>query len=317
MPWCMHRFDEVAALAAGQSGVVSRGQILRMGLQPKAIVRAVHGGRLLKLFKGVYRLPGSVESPQQMHRAALLWAGPGAVLSHLSAAWLWEIDGLTQPPPQVSLSIPRTEVRVVPPQVRAYRVEKLKLGRDYALRNGFLCTGVARTVFDLARVLTEEQLELAHDWAARLGEEHVKAITKMLGKRRTVGRLGAGSLARIVKRENLGPTGSPLEVRVRRALRHAGIALPIPQLSICDRRTGEQIGVFDFAWPERSVIVLADGYAPHSQREVFEKDRLQWAALAANGWTIVPITWRRLDSDVDGFLSDLRAALAAGAPITL
>jgi hypothetical protein len=316
MPRSMHRFKEVLARAGKQDGLVTRAQLGTLGFQARAILRAVNSCRLVRVFHDVFRLAGTEASPRQLHRAVLLWAGPGAALSHLSAAWLWGLDGHDVPPAQVSVSILRSRVLVVPPEVRLYRVEHLAPGADYGARQGLSCTGLARTVFDLARVLTEQELELAYDSAVRRGPAHGPAIAKLVSTHCTLGRLGAATLSRIVRREDLGPTRSALELGVRRALRAADIALPIPQLSVSDRKTGKQIGVFDFAWPEHSVIVLANGYRPHSQRQVFEKDHVQWAALAANGWTIVPITWRRLESDREGFLDDLRRALTTGPAIT-
>jgi hypothetical protein len=81
----------MAALASRQYGVVSRGQLLEIGLTPKMIRRRLEAGRLHVLHRGVYAV-GHTRIPQEGRwLAAVLACGEGAVLSHRSAAALWGI----------------------------------------------------------------------------------------------------------------------------------------------------------------------------------------------------------------------------------
>src|SRR5690606_15773158 len=50
----------------------------------------------------------------------------------------------------------------------------------------------------------------------------------------------------------------------------------------------------DFLWPEHGLIVEIDGFAFHSSRRSFERDRLRDAELTAAGLRVVRITWRQL-----------------------
>jgi Transcriptional regulator, AbiEi antitoxin len=314
----MRNFHKLARLAQRQAGVVSRPQALALGIKPTALRRAVAGKLLVRHLRGVYRLAGARIDRALEHWAVLLWAGDGAALSHLTAGRLWRLDGLGQAPPlEISISVPASRQLVSLPRVRVYRVQSLVQGRDYATLYGLPVTSLARTLFDLAGVLTDESLEQAFDSAARKDPAVPAAVLELIARLGTAGRLGAGSLAAIAQRDELGPTGSPLEVRVRRALRKAGISIPVPQLAINDLRDGTQIGVFDFAWPERGVVLFADGYATHSPHDAFEKDRQQLSALAANGWSTLLVTSRRLDRDCEGFIRVLRRALDRGHPIAL
>jgi very-short-patch-repair endonuclease len=50
----------------------------------------------------------------------------------------------------------------------------------------------------------------------------------------------------------------------------------------------------DFAFVAERVVVETDGWAFHGNRFAFEDDRARDAFLAAHGWIVVRITWRRL-----------------------
>src|SRR5438034_9591296 len=80
----------VADLATRQQGVVARAQLVRVGLDPRAIDRRLEAGRLRRLHRGVY-LVGHVVGPWTREMAALLACGHYAVLSHWSAARLWSL----------------------------------------------------------------------------------------------------------------------------------------------------------------------------------------------------------------------------------
>jgi predicted transcriptional regulator of viral defense system len=85
---------QIAALAARQHGVVSRAQLLALGLGQGAIDHRVVRGLLHPVHRGVYAVGHSVLGPRGQWLAAVLAARPGAVLSHSSAAALWGIrDG--------------------------------------------------------------------------------------------------------------------------------------------------------------------------------------------------------------------------------
>ena len=50
----------------------------------------------------------------------------------------------------------------------------------------------------------------------------------------------------------------------------------------------------DMLWREQRLIVEVDGYAYHSGRAAFERDRRRDAALQAAGYRVVPFTWRQI-----------------------
>lgn len=76
-----------------QYGVVSVRQLRQqLGYSPHRVLREVRAGRLHRLHRGVYAVGHRRISIRGTCLAAVLSCGPGALLSHGSAAWLWGIS---------------------------------------------------------------------------------------------------------------------------------------------------------------------------------------------------------------------------------
>jgi Transcriptional regulator, AbiEi antitoxin len=167
-------------LARRQRGLVTSKQLAALGVGRRTLERWVGSGRLWRVHRGVY-----VAGPQPLtHRgrwlAAVLARGPGAVLSHASAAALWSLTG------------DRREVDVTAPQGRrglndsGIRLHLSKLAHDeWGTREGIPVTTVARTLFDLAEAGEPPQLESAWDEAGRLRLLRVKQIAAVCDRHPT------------------------------------------------------------------------------------------------------------------------------------
>ena len=81
----------ITALAASQHGVVARRQLAALGLGRRAIGHRLECGRLHPIHRGVYAVGHRVLSREAAYMAAVLVAPGSAVLSHRSAAALWEL----------------------------------------------------------------------------------------------------------------------------------------------------------------------------------------------------------------------------------
>jgi hypothetical protein len=81
----------IAELANRGHGVVSRAQLTELGLGRGAIEDRVARGSLHPVYRGVYAVGHGLLSRHGRWMAAVLAAGPDAVLSHRSAAELWGI----------------------------------------------------------------------------------------------------------------------------------------------------------------------------------------------------------------------------------
>jgi len=69
----------------------------------------------------------------------------------------------------------------------------------------------------------------------------------------------------------------------------------------------------DFLWRAAGVIVEVDGYAYHSTRAAFERDRIRDAELQAAGYQVTRVTWRQLIETSEAVVALIAKALASSA----
>ena len=211
--------------------------------------------------------------------AALLACGPGAVLSHRSAAMLWDLRQGATPIPDVS--VPRSRERR--PGIRMHRPRRLDR-RDITVVDGFRVTTVARTLADMAAVTTPQQLETIFEAALR---------RDLLDMRRALelchGRRGTRHLRRLIAQATAPePTRSELEKRFRRQCRKRGLPLPSFNVLVSDLDV-------DAYWQKENLVVELDSWEFHRTRAAFERDRARDAKLVAAGHRVMRFTWRQLE----------------------
>src|SRR5579864_5037058 len=96
--------DRSIDLLALQGGAVARRQAAGSGIAPYTIRSRVRSGRWQRLQRGVYATFSGEATRETALWAALLRAGPGAVLSHQTAA---ERHGLIdKPSPVITITVP-------------------------------------------------------------------------------------------------------------------------------------------------------------------------------------------------------------------
>jgi hypothetical protein len=81
----------IGAIAASQHVVVARWQLLQAGLTARQIEIRLEAGRLHEIHRGVYLVGHNVPPALAIEHAALLACGERAVLSHRSAANVWNL----------------------------------------------------------------------------------------------------------------------------------------------------------------------------------------------------------------------------------
>ena len=77
--------QELARLAAGAHGVVTRAAMMRVGISADEIRARVRSGALLREHRGVYRVGHRAPSVEARYLAAVLACGDGALLSGRAA----------------------------------------------------------------------------------------------------------------------------------------------------------------------------------------------------------------------------------------
>ncbi len=216
--------------------------------------------------------------------AAVLAVGHDATISHRSAAALWEMlppgdDGV------VDLSVTRGHPRDRA-GIRIHRTRRLQR----SLNAGVPVTTPLRTLVDLGATVGARELERAVE----------EAQVRRLVTRDDLEAQGNRFASALDHEPSL--TRSEAERRLLALIRAA--RLPPPRTNV--RVGGHEV---DFVWPQQRLVVEVDGFAFHSTRAAFERDRSRDRALLAAGYVVLRITWRQLVREPEVVVAELAAAL--------
>jgi hypothetical protein len=262
----------IAALAEAQYGVVTRDQLRDRGLTDGAVDRRVRSRRLHRLYRGVYAVGHRVLTVEGRWMAAALAAGPGAALSHASAAAAWD---LRRPGGVIDVSVPTRGGRTGRQGMRLHRRGALTLADVTTLR-GIPVTTPARTIVDLSHELKGRPLEHLIDLADQRGLvdfDHLRAAN-------------SASLQAVLQRYSPAPTRSELEERFLRLC--DAHTIPRPKTNLIE---GFEV---DFVWRDRRLIVEVDGSAFHRSPSAFENDRERDVILSTKRWRVLRFTWTQI-----------------------
>jgi very-short-patch-repair endonuclease len=225
--------------------------------------------------------------------AAVLAGGPDTVLAGRSAAALWRMRNSA-----------RTVVDVISPRrvdlvgIEAHRItlpdDEVTIEREIPV------TTPARTLFDLAAVVSRQDLKAAFDEAEVRRLTSPTSLDALL--KRHPGRRGTTALRRILDEVGKSVPTSSLERRFLGLLDAHHLRRPeINRLS--------DYGELDATWPDQRLIVECDGFATHGTRTAFERDRAKDRELVVAGWRVIRITWRQLTDEPDTIARQLAALL--------
>jgi very-short-patch-repair endonuclease len=212
--------------------------------------------------------------------AAALACGDKAVVSHRSAAALWNMLSSSSAPIEVTFAgyggrRRRTGIVI-------HRTATLTSGATTRCAR-IPVTNPARTLMDLRAMLSTTQLQ--------------KATRRALDLRLDV-------------TEALSPepdlTRSELERMFLRFVRDH--SLPSPEVNA-------RVGPFevDFLWPDVMLIVETDGYRHHAHRSAFEADRARDAQLQALGYRVLRFTYRQIKHESQRVVATLNRVMRASA----
>jgi len=264
----------IAKRAALQHGVISLTQLHDAGLSDTAISKRCRSGRLHRLHRGVYAVGHTAPSNERRWMAAVLTLGDGAVLSHRSAAALWELLPSTDGP--VDISLPSRSGRRRRQGIRIHRPESLR-PQETTRRNGIPVTSPARTLADLRYVVSEGALRRAIRQADFLGLPIGPDI-------------------------EVDGTRSELERRFLWLCRRHHLPKPAVNMRIGGLTV-------DFCWVAQKLIVETDGYQAHRGRAAFEDDRDRDLKLRAVGLEVQHLSYRQVFEEPDEVIAVLKPLL--------
>ena len=240
--------------------------------------------------------------------AAALASGPGALLSHYSAGWLWGIAKVDPEPFHVTTAAWRKPRRSI-----HLHEARLLTADDRALRTGIPVTALPRTLLDLAATVRFEWLEKMIERSEELELFDLRVVKELLA--RTVGHHGHRRLREAIALYAPSSfTRSGLERRFLELVVAAG--LPQPHMNYV-----EQGFELDCYWPEPRFAVELDVFETHGTRAAFERDRKRHEDLLLAGIEMIRVTGPRLEREPEAvirrvarFLSEREPCRAASRP---
>ena len=290
--------QRISAIATRQGGVVGISQLLTAGLSHNAVALRVEAGRLHLLHRGVYAVGHRALAITGRRWAAVLACGPGAALSHTSAAEAWAIlraGGGTRLDVLVRLG-----GREAPRGVRLHRSRVIAPG-DVTTLDELPITTPARTLLDLAATLTPTRLSTAISRAEQQRLLDFADLHELLARHPR--RPGSPSL-RAQLQSYSGPrdTRSELEDLIAELCTTHRIERPQDNVVI-------EGATRDFAWPRHRLVVEGDSYTWHRSTHALDTDRERDVTLALAGWRTLRFTYAHVTRRRDYVAESIRAAL--------
>lgn len=258
-------------------------------------------GRLHPVHQEVYSVGHPVIPREGRWLAAVLATGPGAVLSHWSAAALWMIR------PNSRSVIDVTTAHKSRTWDGIKRHHKALPPDEVTEEEGIPVTSVPRTILDLAATEDVDTI------AAMLRESEHRNLWDRLSLPDLVdrypGRRGVKrvrlALARVTE-EPAGRKRSKLEERFAPFIRRHH--LPMPRFNDWILFGAKRYQV-DCHWPGTGQIVELDGWEGHGTRSAFQDDRERDRRLRVAGYSVTRLTWNQLRDEPEAIASDLRVLL--------
>jgi very-short-patch-repair endonuclease len=298
------RHRVVWQLVRRQHGVITRPQLLELGVTRHAIEHRVETGRLHLIHRGVYVVGRPELDMYGRCMAAVLACGPRALISHETAAELWGIRPSREVPIEISVSL---TVQRSLAGVRLHRRRSLG-DHDRAIKSRMPLTSPARTIVDLAGRLGERQLEAAINEATILDLLTPEVLRRQLDRIRH--QRGVPMLRRLLDRKVFRLTDSELERRFLRLAATTGLPLP---------ETGARLNGYrvDFFWPDLGLVVETDGLRYHRTPAQQARDRRRDQVHTAAGLTTLRFTHHQVryePAEVRETLELVAGRLARRAP---
>lgn len=296
--------DPVVVLARREGWVLTTAELAGVGCSPSRQKRLRRAGWLTQIFRGVHLVGRSVSTRDEFERAAVKACGPGAVLSHRSAAVRWGVLRGYRGPVEVTAPTRRTRRD----RLRPYEA-KLH-ARDVTVKDGVPVTTLARTLVDLSMVLDEVALDIAVHEAENLKRLRVRAVDEAIG-RAGARRAGLPALRRCLdrRRPNAGGLKADLEKKFHRFLHRHGFP-PSEHNVLLELDTG-RLTELDVLFRDAGVGVELDA-GPHLTTRAFHKDRRKDRRMEAiHRVTVLRVTHQDLDDHETELADDLWAVLRA------
>lgn len=289
-------------LFARQYGVAATWQLRNLGVTTQQVRRRAAAGRWVREASRVVALAGSPPSPERQLLLAVLQAGPTALASHRSAAWLWRLPGFS-----TTDEVLRSRAHGAP-ATEGHR-PKLLLPHHRTVVRSIPVTSLPRTIFDLAPILPVGRLARLIDTVHGRSPAMLAALHRTLPELAVQGRPGITVMRQLLAERPIGsripPTG--LERRFEQILSRAGIRGFERQVDLGGH---SWLGRVDYLRRDVRLIAEVDSDLHHRGKTDVDNDEARDAALIDAGYAKVV----RIDEEAIWYepwrvVEEIRAAL--------
>jgi hypothetical protein len=251
--------------------------------------------KLDRVFPHVYCRAGAHLDDRTFLRAALLHAGPDAVLSHVTALSVHGLRPLSRG--CVHLTVAHAVRRAGARHLVVHRRVRFDPTSDQCTRRmGLPVTTLARALIDSWPLLPKaDRRPLLLDVVRRKVVE-IRELRDALAERPNVG--GAGALAQAIDLAAAGCQSELEALGVLRVFTHRSLPRSTGQYEI-KLPDGRKLHP-DRAWPEAKLAVEMDGARFHTSPEDRQRDLDRDRELAALGWVVLRFTYAEVLKDPDG-----------------
>lgn len=297
--------EELDVIASAQDGLVTRRQALTHGFTVDALRHALgRGGRWQRIVKGVYATFTGPLQERHLVRAALLYAGPGAMVTGATACRAYGmryVPRRDRPEVLVPVHVQRARIAIA----SICRTRSLPAPRDV---RSFPCAPPDRAAIDACRDTRELRA--------------VRAVLCEVVQRRLTtpdeltvvlawGHSAGSALPRRAVEDIVAGCRSAPECELRDLIRSSAVLReprwnePLP-----DPRGGDMSP--DGCWEEARLVVEVDSVEWHhfgNAPELTERRRARYASL---GWMVLPVSPRRIRDEPHAVLREIESAYVAG-----
>jgi hypothetical protein len=297
--------DALADLLEQQSSVVSRTQLLALGMKDNVMqYRIRRGGPWQTLLPGVYLAVSGVPSFSQKEMAALLYAGPGSLITGPTALMHHSIRSGSAVE-VIDVLVPVGRQRVSAGFARLHRTARMPVRTSSA--GPLRLTLVPRAVADTARQLTElRDVRAVVADAVQLGRCTVSQLAEEL----RTGPVRGSAAFRSVLAEVADGIRSTAEGDLRDVIRTARLPMPLFNPSLYD---GDLfLGKPDGWWADAGVAAEVDSRAWHLSPEDWDRTRRRHDLMAAAGIIVLHFSPRELRREPAKVAEMIKGALHRG-----
>jgi hypothetical protein len=277
--------------------VVTHGDLIGLGFSAKAIKHRVRVGRLHPVVRGVYAVGRPRLSREGHWMAAVRSCGPGAALSHRSAAALWKFG--TEHGDYIDVSVRRaSEARIR--GIRCHRRPSLP-PEAITTRLNIPLTQPVQTLLDLATVTGPKGLERAINEADKREVIDPDALRGALDAH--AGEPGVRPLRHVLDKHTFRLSDDELELLFRPLAVAAGLPTPLTKVMVNEFEV-------DFFWPNLGLVVETDGWRYHRTPATQTRDALRFQTHTAAGLTPLRFSHWQVKYEPRHVLNILRRTVA-------